>query len=61
MSGATQSYQTAGSEAGRAGAAIGTALGASIIVVLWACGALILGLFVMFTRGKMVIVEEGSR
>lgn len=61
MSGASQTYQTAGSEAGRAGAAIGTAIGASMVMVLWAGGAVILGLFVMFTRGKKVIVEERSR
>lgn len=58
MSGAGEVYNTAGSEAGRAGAAVGTALGATMLIVIWAGGALVLGLFVLFTRGKKVIVEE---
>lgn len=57
---------TAGSVAGdavndaeRAGAAIGTALGAGFIVVLWAIGDVILGVFVLLTRRKKIIeVEE---
>ena len=42
----------AASEAERAGAAIGTGLGASIILTLWVIGDIILGLFVLFTRPK---------
>jgi hypothetical protein len=45
------------SEAERAGHAIGTALGAGMIVSIWASGALILGLFVLLTRGKKTIIE----
>ncbi|WP_239690329.1 hypothetical protein [Rodentibacter caecimuris] len=43
---------SATSEAERAGAAIGTGLGASIILTLWVIGDVILGLFVLFTRPK---------
>lgn len=43
---------SATSEAERAGAAIGTGLGASIILTLWVIGDIILGLFVLFTRPK---------
>jgi len=45
------------SEAEQAGAAIGTAIGASMIVSIWMAGAVILGIFVMLTRGKKIIVE----
>jgi predicted RNA-binding Zn-ribbon protein involved in translation (DUF1610 family) len=40
------------SEAARAGATVGTALGAGLICFLWVSGAVILGLFVLFTRPK---------
>ncbi|MGL4766718.1 MAG: hypothetical protein ACRCV6_01325 [Formosimonas sp.] len=42
----------ASSEAAKAGAAIGTGLGAMMILFLWAIGDIILGLLVMFTRPK---------
>lgn len=45
------------SEAEQAGAVIGTAIGASFLLMIWVAGAIILGLFVLFTRGKKVIVE----
>lgn len=40
------------SEAEKAGAAIGTGLGAAMIFALWFFGAVILGMFVLFTRPK---------
>ena len=40
------------SGASQAGAAIGTGLGAAMIIGLWGFGAIILGLFVLFTRPK---------
>jgi hypothetical protein len=46
------------SEAERAGAAIGTAMGASAILFIWIVGTVILGLFVLLSKGKKVIVEE---
>ncbi len=44
-------------EAEQTGAAIGMALGVSFILGIWMAGAVILGLLVMLTRGKKVIVE----
>jgi hypothetical protein len=38
------------SDAEQAGAAIGTGIGAFMVMVIWAVGDIILGLFVMFTR-----------
>lgn len=40
------------SEAERAGATIGTGLGAAVLVGMWVFGDIILGLFVLFTRPK---------
>ncbi|WP_111817767.1 hypothetical protein [Agrobacterium sp. CFBP2214] len=40
------------SGAEQAGAAIGTGLGVAMLLILWVIGAVILGLFVMFTRPK---------
>jgi hypothetical protein len=47
-----------GSEAEKAGAAIGATMGTGVILVFWACGAIVLGLFTLLTRGRKVIVEE---
>jgi uncharacterized paraquat-inducible protein A len=49
---AAQTIDQAGSEAGQAGAAIGTGLGAMMIVFIWVTGGFILGLFTLFTRPK---------
>ena len=49
---ASHHVASAHSDAERAGAAVGTALGASIIIGIWVAGAIILGLFVLFTRPK---------
>ena len=43
---------TAGSEAGRAGATIGGTIGTGILLGIWGFGDIILGLFVLFTRPK---------
>lgn len=40
------------SEAEKAGAAIGTGIGAALILSIWVFGDIILGLFVLFTRPK---------
>ena len=45
-------------EAEQSGAAVGTMLGTTVLMIIWGAGALILGLFVLLTRGKTVIVEE---
>jgi hypothetical protein len=39
-------------EAEQAGAAIGSGLGAMMLIVVWVFGDIILGLFVLFTRAK---------
>lgn len=41
-----------GSEAQRTGAAVGTGLGITMIMVFWAIGDVILGLLVLFTRPR---------
>ncbi|MES3020437.1 MAG: hypothetical protein V4857_02515 [Pseudomonadota bacterium] len=52
MSAATKSIDAASSGAEQAGAAIGTGIGAALIIGAWLVGAVILGLFVLFTRPK---------
>lgn len=44
-------------EAERAGAAVGTMIGAGMILSIWLFGALILGLMAFFTRGQKVVTE----
>ncbi len=51
MGAATEGME-AMSEAEKAGAAIGTGLGAAMILGIWVFGDIILGLFVLFTRPK---------
>ena len=46
------SHVEATDDAEKAGRAIGTALGGGMIVAIWVAGAVILGLFVLFTRPK---------
>lgn len=58
MKGAGDFTQHSADPAAKAGAAIGTALGAGMILSIWLIGALILGLIVALTRGKKVIVER---
>lgn len=57
MSAAGESAAGLTSEAERAGAAVGTVLGAGLILSIWAFGTIILGAFTLLTRGKKVIVE----
>jgi uncharacterized membrane protein YjfL (UPF0719 family) len=42
-------------DAERAGAAIGSTIGLGMILVLWALGDVILGIFVLLTRRKKII------
>jgi len=49
---ASKAIQAAGSSAEQAGTAIGTGIGAAMIISLWVCGDIILGLFVILTRPK---------
>lgn len=47
-------------EAEKAGGAVGTIIGVSMILLMWALGAAILGLFVMLTRGSKITVETSK-
>jgi hypothetical protein len=48
------------SDAGRAGAVIGTALGTGAILFVWLVGAVVTGLFAILTRGKRVYIQTPS-
>lgn len=50
-------YATLATDAERAGYAAGTAIGAGLMLTVWVMGAIILGLFVLLTRGSKVVVE----
>jgi len=52
---ASDSMENTVNDAERAGAAIGTTIGMGMIIVLWALGDIILGMFVLFTRRKKII------
>ncbi len=54
-------YSTIGSGEERTGAAIGTALGAGAMLFLWVAGSVILGLMMLFTRGKRVLVTREAQ
>jgi len=51
MGSATEGYE-AMNEAQKAGTAIGTGIGAMMLLAIWVFGDIILGLFVLFTRPK---------
>jgi hypothetical protein len=44
-------------DAERAGASVGAAIGVMMILMIWSAGIIILGSFVLLTRGKKVMVE----
>ncbi len=52
LKGSGEVINKVGSEAGKAGAVIGTTMGVGIIFFLWVCGVVILGALVLFTRPK---------
>lgn len=52
MSSATESISQTTNDAEQAGAAIGTGLGAMMIIFIWLAGDCILGLMTLFTRPK---------
>jgi hypothetical protein len=60
VSGNTEKMGQLTSEAEKAGFAAGTAIGVGALIFVWVAGAVILGLFVLFTRGQKVIVETSS-
>jgi hypothetical protein len=47
-----------GSDAGRAGAAIGATLGTGAIFFVWVTGAVVTGLLALLTRGGKSYIEE---
>lgn len=49
---ASQAVNQAHSQAERAGAAIGTGIGAMLIIFLWVAGAVVLGIMTLLTRPK---------
>jgi hypothetical protein len=53
-------YNAAGSSAEQAGTAIGGAIGMGMVIALWAFGDVVLGIFVLLTKGKKVIIEEAA-
>lgn len=53
-------YSGATSGAAQAGAAIGSAIGFGMILSIWAFGDIILGLFVLLTRGELIVIEEAT-
>jgi hypothetical protein len=52
VGGASKQVAEAGSDAAQTGAAIGTGLGAMMIIFIWVAGDVILGIFVLLTRAK---------
>ena len=52
VGGATKHVAEATTEAEKAGGAIGTGLGAMMIIFIWVAGDVILGIFVLLTRAK---------
>lgn len=55
---AGEMVSSAQSEAERAGGAVGATLATGMLLFFWLCGAVILGLFVMLTRGKKFLITE---
>ncbi len=57
IAGNTAGMEQLATDAERTGYAAGTAIGVGLMIMLWAAGAIILGLFVFLTGGKKVITE----
>lgn len=53
-------YLTIDSEAGRTGAAIGAAIGIGALLFMWVAGAVILGLMMIFTRGRRMMITQDA-
>lgn len=52
VGGASETIDTAASDAKKTGAAIGTGLGAMMIILIWVAGDVVLGLMTLLTRPK---------
>ncbi len=57
LSSTGEMMSAATSEAERAGTAIGATIGLGMVIGIWMCGAVILGLLVLLTPGKTIITE----
>lgn len=55
-----QLFSESQSAAEQAGAAIGSMMGTGMLLSIWLFGAIILGLMMLFTRGKKVITSYGD-
>lgn len=53
-----EALNDAASEAEQAGTAIGATIATGLILGIWAIGDVILGIFVLLTRGEKTIVDE---
>jgi ABC-type phosphate transport system permease subunit len=51
----------AASDAEKAGGAIGATIGTGMLLFFWVAGAVILGLFTLFTRGNRLLITEEKR
>ncbi len=52
------SNSAATTDAEKVGTAIGGTIGSGILLAVWALGDIILGLFVLLTRGRKTIIER---
>ena len=53
-------YAAATSEAARTGTAIGATIGFTFLLMVWAFGSVILGMLMFVTRGKKILITQGS-
>ena len=58
ISSTTDQMDSAITDAERAGTAIGATLGLGMILSVWFFGAVILGIMMLFTRGKKITITE---
>lgn len=58
MNGSAEHAATLTTDAEKAGAGIGMALGLSMLLSIWVMGDILLGIFVLLTRGKKIITTE---
>ncbi len=54
----TLAERVATSDAEQVGKAIGGTIGTGMLLTLWAIGDIILGIFVLLSRGQKIIIEE---
>ena len=57
MMSTSEHYASLTNEAERAGAAIGSGIGITMILLIWTLGAVLFGLLAYFSRGRKEIIE----